>query len=194
MDEKLTAFVELESAIRGCRQLPRQAGENFRNSPDMKPSAPTVLITFALVCFALVQNTQAVDPPPDGGYPHDNTALGTTLSSVCRPARATQPSAEALYSNTGCRANTATGMQTLYSNTTGYYNTATGVNALVSTYNRLPAGCRSILTTPQGITRPPGIKPSNSIPAATTIPPMVLTPCSRIGTAQTTRLPVLRAL
>ena len=28
-----------------------------------------ILLTFALVCFALVQNAQAVNPPPDGGYP-----------------------------------------------------------------------------------------------------------------------------
>ena len=42
----------------------------------MKTSIPPVLITFALVCFALVQNTQAVSPPPDGGYPGGNTAEG----------------------------------------------------------------------------------------------------------------------
>jgi hypothetical protein len=28
-DEKLTAFTELEAAIRACRELPRQAGEIF---------------------------------------------------------------------------------------------------------------------------------------------------------------------
>jgi hypothetical protein len=37
---------------------------------------PPVLITFALVCFALIQNAQAVDPAPDGGYPGGNTAEG----------------------------------------------------------------------------------------------------------------------
>ena len=42
----------------------------------MKPSLPPVLITFTLVCFAFVQNTQAVSPPPDGGYPGGNTAEG----------------------------------------------------------------------------------------------------------------------
>jgi hypothetical protein len=49
----------------------------LRNSPDMKTSTPSVLITFALVCFALAQNAQAVSPPPDGGYPGFTTAEGT---------------------------------------------------------------------------------------------------------------------
>jgi hypothetical protein len=47
-----------------------------QNSPDMKTSIPPVLITFAFVCFALVQNMQAVVPAPDGGYPGGNTAEG----------------------------------------------------------------------------------------------------------------------
>ena len=42
----------------------------------MKTSTPSVLITFALVSFALFQNTQAVSPAPDGGYPRGNTAEG----------------------------------------------------------------------------------------------------------------------
>jgi hypothetical protein len=46
----------------------------FRNSPAMKTSIPPVLITFALVCFAVIQNTQAVSPAPDGGYSGGNTA------------------------------------------------------------------------------------------------------------------------
>jgi hypothetical protein len=52
-EEKLTAFLELESAIQAGGELPRQAGEIFPNSPDMKPSIPPALITLALVCFAL---------------------------------------------------------------------------------------------------------------------------------------------
>ena len=52
-EEKLTAFLELESAIQAGGELPRQAGEIFPNSPDMKPSIPPALITLGLVCFAL---------------------------------------------------------------------------------------------------------------------------------------------
>jgi hypothetical protein len=52
-DEKLTALLELESAIRAGGELPRQAGEIFPNSPDMKRSIPPALIALALVCLAL---------------------------------------------------------------------------------------------------------------------------------------------
>ncbi|MGB9475372.1 MAG: tail fiber domain-containing protein [Candidatus Udaeobacter sp.] len=97
----------------------------------MKPNIPPVLITFALVCFALVQNTQAVDPPPDGGYQNYNTAEGTdALFSLGGGGGNTAIGYQALYSDTSGSANTATGMQALNSNTTGLYNTATGWDAL----------------------------------------------------------------
>ncbi len=80
----------------------------------MKTDTPPVLITFALVCFALVQNMQAVSPPPDGGYPGGNTAEGQN----------------ALLSLTSGYYNTAVGFSSLKSNTIGYLNTAVGVNAL----------------------------------------------------------------
>ena len=103
----------------------------FRNSPDIKTSIRTVLIIFALFCFALVQNTQAVDPPPDGGYPHDNTAEGTdALFSLQTGVGNTAIGYEALYSDTTGSANTATGWLALNSNTTGFNNTATGWLAL----------------------------------------------------------------
>ena len=80
----------------------------------MKPNIPPVLIIFALVCFALVQNTQAVSPPPDGGYPGGNTAEGQN----------------ALLRLTSGYYNTAVGFSSLKSNTIGYLNTAVGINAL----------------------------------------------------------------
>jgi len=42
----------------------------------MKTSILSVLFRIALVCFAVVQNTQAVSPAPDGGYSGGNTAEG----------------------------------------------------------------------------------------------------------------------
>jgi hypothetical protein len=87
----------------------------FRNSSDMKTSIPPLLITFALVCFALVQNTQAVSPPPDGGYPNFNTAEGQN----------------ALFGLTTGSANTAVGWFSLWGNTAGSFNTATGAGALL---------------------------------------------------------------
>jgi hypothetical protein len=73
-----------------------------------------LLIPLAFACFALVQNTQAVNPPPDGGYPGANTAEGT----------------DALFDLTSGIANTAVGLNALHDNTTGGFNVAVGSSAL----------------------------------------------------------------
>src|SRR6266446_7917160 len=87
----------------------------FRNFPGMKPNIPPVIIAFALVCFALVQNTQAVSPAPDGGYPGGNTAEGQN----------------ALLSLTSGIYNTAVGSLSLRALTEGQLNTAIGAGALL---------------------------------------------------------------
>ncbi len=79
-------------------------------------TTPPLLITLALLCFALVQNTQAVNPPPDGGYPGANTAEGD----------------DALFSLTSGIANTAVGFNALHDNTTGGFNVAIGSSALAN--------------------------------------------------------------
>jgi hypothetical protein len=96
----------------------------------MKTSFPIIPITFALVCFALVQNTQAISPPPDGGYGNGNTAEGTNaLFSVNGGIWNTALGSQALFNDSGDQ-NTATGFQALLSNTIGSKNTAYGVQAL----------------------------------------------------------------
>jgi len=115
----------------------------------MKPRVPSVLITFALVCFALVQNTRAVSPAPDGGYPGGNTAEGQSallslttggfntaigflsLRSNFIGQLNTAIGAGALLANTADQI-TATGAGALLSNTTGSFNTANGAVALLS--------------------------------------------------------------
>jgi Chaperone of endosialidase len=77
---------------------------------------PTPSFLIALACFGLSPAVQAVNPPPDGGYPGGNTAEGQN----------------ALLSLTSGYYNTAVGFSSLKSNTTGYLNTAVGVNALSS--------------------------------------------------------------
>jgi hypothetical protein len=72
------------------------------------------LATLALVCFALVQNTQAVSPAPDGGYAGGNTAEGQN----------------ALFSLTSGQFNTANGWYSLYKQNTGSYDTAFGAVTL----------------------------------------------------------------
>src|SRR6266540_331609 len=79
----------------------------------MKTSIPPVLIAFALGCFSLVQNTQALLNNTTGNR---NTAAGFS----------------ALSSNTTGFGNTATGCFALSSNTTSNDNTADGFNALLT--------------------------------------------------------------
>jgi hypothetical protein len=97
-----------------------------------------LLITLALACFALVCAPQAfgVSPAPDGGYPGNNTAEGTSaLFSLTSGVSNTAVGYQALYRTTSGGYNTATGFSALFSNTTGAQNTATGSSALFSNTN-----------------------------------------------------------
>jgi hypothetical protein len=80
-------------------------------------SRNTILSLFALGCFALCPVSQAVSPPPDGGYPGFNTAEG-------------QNALLGLDLTNGF-ANTAVGWFSLLSNIEGDFNTATGAGALL---------------------------------------------------------------
>ena len=82
----------------------------------MKTATPQFLIAVLIVCLALVQNAQAVSPPPDGGYPGANTAEGQDAL---------------LHLTTGAH-NTAVGFSSLKSDTTGSYNTAIGSGTLLA--------------------------------------------------------------
>jgi len=106
------------------------------------------LIALALTAFGLVQSTEAVNPPPDGGYAGGNTAEGqNALLSLTTGADNTAVGFLALSGmkdgkfNTAFGAgtllfnvadeNTATGAGALLSNTVGNLNTANGAFALV---------------------------------------------------------------
>src|SRR5260370_1836073 len=104
----------------------------FRSSPAMKTSIPPVLITFALLCFALSPAVQAVNPAPDGAYAGANTAEGGSgaLFSLTTGTNNTALGSQALYSLTIGIQNTAVGAQALKNNTADR-NTAIGFNALV---------------------------------------------------------------
>jgi endosialidase-like protein len=91
------------------------------------------LIPLVLSCFALLPGAQAVNPPPDGGYPGGNTAEGTqALQNLTTGVWNTALGFQALNHDTEGFNNTATGLRALFSNTTGSINTAIGVNALYS--------------------------------------------------------------
>jgi hypothetical protein len=89
-----------------------------------------VLIALVLACFALAPTARAVDPPPDGGYPNENTAEGEdALFSLTDGIQNTAVGFNALFFNIGSR-NTAVGDRALLGTTTGASNTAVGSSTL----------------------------------------------------------------
>ena len=98
---------------------------------SLLPSRLITLIAFgsALICAGAL----AVDPPPDGGYPNENTAEGQdALLNLTTGYDNTAVGFVALSSTTSGFANTAIGFGALAANTTGVSNTATGWSALVT--------------------------------------------------------------
>ena len=98
-----------------------------------------VLLVVVLVLLALSPTAHAVTPPPDGGYPNNNTAEGdNALLKLTTGDNNTAIGFDALRSNTSGIFNTATGSGALRNNTGGNYNTANGFLALfynTGTYN-----------------------------------------------------------
>jgi hypothetical protein len=90
------------------------------------------LISLLLACFALSPQAQAVIPPPDGGYPGQNTAEGQlALFSLDVGTFNTAVGWFSLKGNSGASFNTAVGAGTLLANS-GDQNTATGAGTLFS--------------------------------------------------------------
>jgi hypothetical protein len=91
------------------------------------------LVALGLACFGLSPSVRAVSPPPDGGYPNNNTAEGTdALLSLTSGVWNVAVGFEALKSDTTGNQNTATGYRALFSNVTGDKSTAYGSQALFS--------------------------------------------------------------
>ncbi len=90
--------------------------EKSQNPVHMKTKTLSLVLIPVLACFSALPTSQAVSPPPDGGYPGGNTAEGQN----------------ALFSLTSGGFNTAVGFFSLRSNATGQFNTATGAGALLA--------------------------------------------------------------
>jgi hypothetical protein len=97
----------------------------------MKTSRSSTLGLFA--ALVLPSLAFAVDPPPGGGYPGENTALGDdALFSLTTGTNNTADGFDALYNTTTGFRNTAIGHDALFNNTTGSSSTANGEFALYS--------------------------------------------------------------
>ena len=99
----------------------------------MKTTATILLvIILTLVGVGFLPKAQAINPPPDGGYPGGNTAEGqSALLSLTTGIYNTAVGFFSLRSNTDGQFNTAIGAGTLLLNTADR-NTATGAGALLS--------------------------------------------------------------
>jgi hypothetical protein len=113
----------------------------------MKPTIRFLVMSLAFASLQFLPIASAVVPPPDGGYPGQNTAEGqnalfrlttgtsntavgwSSLRSDTSGSFNTSVGAGTLVANTGDR-NTATGAAALFMNTTGARNTADGTLAL----------------------------------------------------------------
>jgi trimeric autotransporter adhesin len=115
-----------------------------------------LLVSLLLTCFAVPQNTQAVVPAPNGGYPGFNTAGGTNaLQSLTTGVGNSAVGWYSLFSNTDGSFNTAIGAGTLLSNIgdqslgNGTQNTAVGTAALLfnnNGYANTAVGCQALLS------------------------------------------------
>jgi len=106
----------LQLAISSCFFALDNSAILFRDFRSMKTRIRiAAIITLALLGFAPAPKTQAVIPPPDGGYPGFNTAEGQNALS-------------GLTTGIG---NTAVGWFSLFSNTDGSFNTAVGAGTLL---------------------------------------------------------------
>lgn len=96
----------------------------------------TPFLILALLAPALLTSVitaLAVDPPPDGGYPNNNTAEGQdALFRLKKGIDNTAIGFEALFNDTNGNLNTAVGSGALHTQENGVSNSAFGYNALYS--------------------------------------------------------------
>jgi hypothetical protein len=102
-------------------------------NPLIQLGNATALFVTALLltCLEVTPHAQAVNPPPEGGYPGNNTAVGdNTLQNLTTGTNNTALGFRALHDNTVGLSNTAVGSLALRNNRGGDRNTATGLGAL----------------------------------------------------------------
>src|SRR5262249_37280 len=121
-----------------------QTGQPLRNHQARKDKAmpysnprrglilhPTIIALLVVGSLVFSRSGWAVSPPPDGGYPGNNTAEGdSALFGLTIATDNTAIGFQALFSDTTGNSNVANGSSALQSNTIGGGNTANGAFAL----------------------------------------------------------------
>ena len=103
--------------------------------PLIQPIRATSVFLVALAYFELSPASQAVSPPPDGGYPGLTTAEGTNaLKNLTSGVGNTAIGWYSLFASSTANFNTGVGAGTLIFNNADQ-NTATGAGALLSNTN-----------------------------------------------------------
>jgi hypothetical protein len=97
---------------------------------EFKTSIVSPVTAIVLACFGLLPKAQAVNPPPDGGYPGGNTAEGNFALRNTTGLFNTAVGLFSLTANTLGNSNTGVGASALRNNTDGADNTAVGADAL----------------------------------------------------------------
>ena len=152
-----------------------RSAETSLNRSLLRRGFLPIPLAIALACLSLspAPNAFGVSPPPDGGYPNQNTAEGdNALFSLISGTDNTATGFDALQDNPNGFNNTATGVATLAHNDAGNNNTATGFNALTRqafASNNTANGANALFSnrtgtknTASGLTSPPGATTSIS--------------------------------
>jgi trimeric autotransporter adhesin len=114
----------LETVCKTTNPKTRKGNQIMKNrSIQFRPTLG-LLIPLVFAYFVLPSASQALLPPPDGGYPGQNTAEGQN----------------ALFNLTTGSANTAVGWFSLFSETEGSFNTAIGAGTLLFNVGRPSTG------------------------------------------------------
>jgi len=115
--------------------------DSFMKTTTLSPNCVCLFASLLIGCFGLLPTAQAVNPPPDGGYPGGNTAEGQS----------------ALQSLTIGTYNTAIGFFSLRALTFAQFNTVSAPAHFFSTMHiriRPLAPPRFLKTSPVTATRP----------------------------------------
>ena len=126
----------------------------LRNTPSSLKTCFLSLLSLALSLWLTATSAQAVTPPPDGGYPNNNTAEGEdALFRLTIGVGNVAVGYRSLNYDTIGGGNTGIGQLTLFNNRSGSNNTALGSAALFSNLaeGNTALGANSLVSNTTGV-------------------------------------------